>query len=92
MAIGDLNGDGIGDIATANYVGDDVTIFYGGKRGLRRGPTLRTGHRPDGIAIGDLNGDGQGDIVTADSADGTITLFLTTGAEAFRAKPPARKR
>ncbi len=82
VAVGDLNGDGIGDIAVANYVGDDVTIFFGGKRGLRRGPTLKAGHRPEGIAIGDLNGDGRGDIVTADSADGAITLFLSTGGEA----------
>ena len=79
VAIGGLNGDGIGDIAVANYIGDDVTIFYGGKRGLRRGPTLKAGHRPQGVAIGDLNGDGRGDIVTADSADGTITLYLSTG-------------
>jgi hypothetical protein len=89
VAIGDLNGDGIGDIAVANYVGDDVTIFYGGQRGLRRGPTLKAGHRPSGIAIGDLNGDGRGDIVTADSADGTITLFLSSGGEGSQTKLPA---
>ncbi|MFI5181986.1 MAG: FG-GAP repeat domain-containing protein [Thermoanaerobaculia bacterium] len=87
VAIGDLNGDGIGDVAVANYIGDDVTIFFGGKRGLRRGPTLKAGHRPEGIAIGDLNGDGLGDVVTADSADGTITLFLSTGGKA----PPSKR-
>jgi hypothetical protein len=79
VAVGDLNGDGLGDLAVANYVGDDVTIFYGGRRGLRRGPTLPAGHRPSGIAVGDLNGDGLGDVVTADSADGTVTLFLSKG-------------
>jgi hypothetical protein len=79
VAIGDLNADGIGDVAVANYVGDDVTIFFGGVRGLRRGPTLKTGHRPQGLAIGDLNGDGRGDIVTANSEEDTLTLFLSTG-------------
>jgi len=79
VAIGDLNGDGFGDVAVANYVGDDVTVFYGSRRGLRRGPTLKTGHRPQGIAVGDLNGDGRGDIATANSEEDTLTLFLSTG-------------
>lgn len=79
VAIGDLNGDGIGDIAVSNYVGDDVTIFFGGRRGLRRGPTLKTGRWPSGVAIGDLNGDGLGDIVTANNGGGTLTLFLSEG-------------
>jgi hypothetical protein len=77
VAAGDLDGDGIADIAVANYAGDDVTVFYGGNTKLRRGPTLRVGHRPGGIAIGDLNGDGKGDIVTADSEDGAVTVLLS---------------
>ncbi len=89
VAIGDIDGDGIGDIAVANYVSDDVTIFFGGRRHPTRGPTLRCGHRPAGIAIGDLNGDGKGDIVTADSGDGTVTLFLSTGPRRLAATPPA---
>ncbi len=78
-AIGDLDGDGIGDVVVANYAGDDVTVFYGGKSGLRRGPTLKVGRWPAGVAVADLNGDGKGDIVTTDSAGETLTLLLSGG-------------
>ncbi|HKC24643.1 MAG TPA: VCBS repeat-containing protein, partial [Thermoanaerobaculia bacterium] len=77
VAIGDLDGDGIADVAVANYTGDDVTVYFGGKNGLRPGPTLRVGRRPQGIAIADLNGDGRGDIVTADSEDNAITILMS---------------
>lgn len=79
VAISDLDGDGIADVVVANYAGDDVTVFIGGKSGLRRGPTLRVGPWPAGVAVADLNGDGKGDIVTPDSEGDTITLLLSAG-------------
>jgi hypothetical protein len=77
VAIGDLDGDRVADVAVANYTGDDVTVFFGGKNGFRPGPTLRVGRRPQGIAIADLNGDGRGDIVTAGSEDDAVTILMS---------------
>jgi hypothetical protein len=76
LAIGDLDGDGIDDIAVTNYNDKSITIFYMGKQGVRRSETLPAGNHPDGIAIADLNGDGKKDIVVGNQDDGTITILI----------------
>jgi hypothetical protein len=61
VAIGDLNGDGKPDLATADRNGRRVSVL------LNRGNgTFRARHHygarrfPSSVAIGDLNGDGKG--------------------------------
>jgi hypothetical protein len=76
LAIGDLDGDGIDDIAVTNYNDKSITIFYMGMEGVRRSQTLPAGNQPDGIAIADLNGDGKKDIVVGNQEDGTIIIFI----------------
>jgi hypothetical protein len=78
LAIGDINGDGIADVAVANGVSNDVTVLLGSKQGtLTPGSTLAVGHSPFGIAVGDLNGDGKADIVTSNNGDNDITVLLS---------------
>ena len=66
VAIGDIDGDGIGDIAVANMGSNDVSVFLGGRSGLRpmSGSPVSTGKLPLALALHDLNGDRRADIVT----------------------------
>jgi hypothetical protein len=79
VAVGDVNGDGIMDVAVGNYGSDSVTVLLGGRRGLTVAPgsPIAVGQQPSSIAIGDLNGDGKADIVTANSKDNDVSIWLT---------------
>src|SRR5688572_2005340 len=61
VAIGDVDGDGIGDIVTANLRSDDVSLFFGTRSGLRpaKESPLPAGKSPTAIVLADLNGDGK---------------------------------
>jgi hypothetical protein len=88
VAIGDLNGDGKPDLATANGDASSVSVL------LNRGdgsfpPQLdyATGGGPFSVAIGDLNGDRKPDLATANwQAEGTVSVLLNTGDGSFQAK------
>jgi len=77
VAIGDLNGDGIGDIAVTNYNGNSITVFLMNKHSVMSSFTVPVGAKPDGVAIADLNGDGKMDIVVANSGDNYISLIFS---------------
>jgi hypothetical protein len=77
VAIGDLNGNGIKDIAIANYKSNDITVFIMNKHGVTSSNTIKTGTFPDGIAIADMNGDGKGDIVVSNSGEYYIDVIFS---------------
>jgi hypothetical protein len=77
VAIGDVTGDGIADIAVTNYNSNSITVFIMGKNGVASSYTIPIGAKPDGLAIADLNGDGKADIVAANSGDNYVTLLLS---------------
>jgi hypothetical protein len=82
VAIGDANGDGKPDLATANHGvyanGEPVnTVSVLTNRGDGRFEARldhRTGTYPRSIAIGDLSGDGQLDLATANSANVSVLI------------------
>ena len=64
LAVGDFNGDGKLDLATANLAGNDVSVLLGNGDGTLPG---RQQHRhrfesPQSVAVGDFNGDGKLDL------------------------------
>jgi VCBS repeat protein len=73
LASGDVDGDGVPDLAVCN-LGGNVRVLLGGPNGLRDGPRLQAAH-PEDVALGDLDGDGKADLVIA-AADG-VQIFLT---------------
>jgi hypothetical protein len=94
-AVGDFNGDGILDIATANTAPESsqtiyantVTISLGNGDGTftTLGTSPATGRRPESIVTGDFNGDGKLDLAAANQTDGTVTILLGNGDGTFTA-------
>ena len=79
IAIGDFDGDRVGDIAVANMQSNDVTILLGSRSGLSTLKTSRysVGQAPTAIVLGDLNGDGKADIVTGNWGSGDVSVLLS---------------
>ena len=83
VAIGDLNGDGLNDIATVAYsISGFGSVFM--QNTSHRFPItpdkiLLTGNWTISIAIGDLNGNGLNDIATADRSPDQVSIFLLGG-------------
>jgi hypothetical protein len=79
IAIGDFDGDGVGDIATANMGSNNVTVLLGSRSGLRpaKESPFSVGRGPIAIALGDLNGDGKADIVTGNGGSGDVSVVMS---------------
>lgn len=79
VATGDFDGDGVGDIATANMGSNDVTVLLGGRAGFRpaRGSPFAVGTGPTSIAVGDVNGDGKADIVTGNGGSDNVSVLIS---------------
>jgi hypothetical protein len=85
IAVGDLDGDGRLDIATANYYSDTVSILrntgvMGNVDASSFAPQVQfpAGDGPHSIAIGDLDGDGKPEVVAANFDSVTTTVLRNT--------------
>ncbi len=66
VATGDLNGDGIADVALAMASLDKVLVLRGrGDGTFVEGPLPDVGDEPVGVAVGDVDGDGFTDVAVA---------------------------
>ena len=75
-AIGDLDGDGVGDIAVSQPDEDRVTVFWMDRAGaLAARQELHVAGHPKGLAIADLDGDGDGDLAIANNARNEVTVM-----------------
>jgi len=87
VAVADLDGDGVLDVATADSSGDMVSVLLGdGTGGFTAASQFATGSAAGDIAVGDFNGDGKKDLVTANAAADTVSVLLGDGNGAFGPK------
>jgi FG-GAP-like repeat/PASTA domain/FG-GAP repeat len=86
LAVGDLNGDGIPDLATANVNVATVSVLVNSGAGnFQAKRDYSVGHTPTGIGIADLNGDSSPDLATANNHDNTVSVLLNRGDGSFEA-------
>ena len=85
VAIGDLNGDGKPDLATANFVSSTITVlrnaagaFGFDQNSFTDRQDLATGDQPTALAISDMDGDGKLDIVVVNHGASTVSVFRNT--------------
>jgi hypothetical protein len=84
VTIGDFNGDGQQDVATANLQADSVSILLGNGDGtFEPRQDFGVGEHPVAIAVGDFNGDSQQDLATANVNVNTVSILLGNGDGTF---------
>ncbi|MFI5098094.1 MAG: FG-GAP-like repeat-containing protein, partial [Candidatus Acidiferrales bacterium] len=85
LVVGDFNGDGIPDVATANEFNSMFSVLIGHGDGTFSGPWVfwtKSISIPNSITAADLNGDGSQDIAVA-GQEGIVTVLLNEPAMAI---------
>jgi len=88
IATGDFNGDGIQDIALANYANGTVDLLLGNSDGTFQDPLTTSVPGASSVAAADLNGDGQLDLVVSNWNSNTVTVLLGNGDGTFQPAQP----
>jgi uncharacterized repeat protein (TIGR03803 family) len=86
IAVGDFNGDGKLDVATANQVDNTVSILLGNGDGtFQTAIAYATGSSPETVMAADFNGDGKLDLAVANSMGGnSVSILLGNGDGTFQ--------
>lgn len=87
----DLDGDGDVDLATANRVANNVTVFLqsgGGAFSPAPAAVLACGAGPESLAAADLDADGDLDLVTANRIGGDLSVLYQLDGVSYALASP----
>ena len=77
VAVGDFNGDGVQDLAVANFDSANVSVLLGNGDGtFRAALNFAAGSNPFSVAVGDFNGDGLQDLAVANFNSNNVSVLL----------------
>jgi VCBS repeat-containing protein len=89
VVVGDFNGDGIEDLATADADSNAVSVLIGSGSGtFTPGSPVTVGSSPNSVVVGDFNGDGKQDLATANYNSNTVSVLIGSGSGAFTPGSP----
>jgi hypothetical protein len=86
VAVGDLSGDGMPDLAVTNFFSNSVSVLLNTAAPGSTAPSFAarqdfaTGSFPESVAMGDLNADGLLDLAIANSSSSSASVLLNTTA------------
>jgi len=84
IVAGRFNADTNLDVATANWGGDNVTIYTNNGGGIfTAAASIGTGDRPIGVATADFNADGKADLAVANYGSSTVSILNGDGNAGF---------
>ena len=84
VAVGDLNGDALLDLAVVVTTDHSVSVLLNNGDGTYAPATqYRVGEGPHSIAVGDLNGDGRLDLATPNLGDYNVSVLMNAGDGMF---------
>ena len=87
VALGDMDGDGRLDLASANAVSNTLTVFFQEDGGGFAEPLSVGGssvtEAPFSVALGDVNGDGRLDLASANAGSNNLTVFIQEDGGGF---------
>jgi hypothetical protein len=84
VSIGDLDGDGRPDLATANELSKTISILRNtgsqGSLSFAARQNVSVSGAPYNVAIGDLDGDGKNDLAVSDNTKNSVHLYRNIGS------------
>jgi hypothetical protein len=85
LTVGDFNGDGRIDLATADTGANNVAVLLGNGNGTFQAPVpFAVGTGPVGLVAGDFNGDGRLDLAASNKDSGDVSVLLGRGDGTFQ--------
>jgi len=93
IAVGDVDADGLADIAALGFSADAVAILLGNGAGeftlAGDGNPIPVGDGPVAIKLFDLDSDGIGEIITTNQIDNSVSILKSDGSGGFVSALPS---